>query len=102
MVFEVVARYAFIAPTMWAYDISRMLAGALFMLGAGYALSKGVHIRADFIYRTWSVKTQGKVDLFLYVFFYFPGLFVFLWMSTDFAYLSWIRGERGWTLRGCR
>jgi len=95
MVFEVVARYAFIAPTMWAYDISRMLAGALFMLGAGYALSKGVHIRADFIYRTWSVKTQGKVDLFLYMFFYFPGLFVFLWMSTDFAYLSWIRGERG-------
>ena len=35
MVYEVIARYAFIAPTMWAYDISRMLAGALFMLGAG-------------------------------------------------------------------
>ena len=95
MVYEVIARYAFIAPTMWAYDISRMLAGALFMLGAGYTLSKGVHIRADFIYRNWSEKTQGSVDLFLYFFFYFPGLAIFLWMATDFAYLSWLREERG-------
>lgn len=51
MVYEVLARYLFVAPTMWAYDMSRFMYGAMFMLGAGYALSKGVHIRADFIYR---------------------------------------------------
>ena len=28
----------FYAPTMWAYDMSRFFYGALFMLGAGYAL----------------------------------------------------------------
>jgi TRAP-type mannitol/chloroaromatic compound transport system permease small subunit len=95
MVYEVVARYAFVAPTMWAYDISRMLYGALFMLGAGYALSRGVHIRADFIYRTWTARNQGRVDALLYLLFYFPGLAVFLWMSSDFAYLAWFRGERG-------
>jgi len=95
MVIEIVARYAFIAPTMWAYDMSRFLAGALFMLGAGYALSKGVHIRADFIYRNWSARAQGIVDTVLYLIFYFPGLLVFLFMATDFAYLSWFRGERG-------
>ncbi len=95
MVYEVIARYAFVAPTMWAYDISRMLYGALFMLGAGYALSKGVHIRADFIYRNWSARTQGMVDGSLYVMFYFPGMLVFLWMALDFAYLSWYRGEKG-------
>lgn len=95
MVYEVIARYVFTAPTMWAYDVSRMLYGALFMLGAGYALSKGVHIRADFLYRNWSEKTQGIVDATLYIIFYFPGLIVFLLMSTDFAYLSWVRGERG-------
>ncbi len=95
MVYEITARYLFLAPTMWAYDISRMLYGALFMLGAGYALSKGVHIRADFIYRNWSHRVQGIIDLTLYAVFYFPGLSVFLWMSTDFAYLAWFRGERG-------
>ena len=50
MVYEVLARKLFLAPTMWAYDMSRFLYGALFMLGAGYALSRGVHIRADFLY----------------------------------------------------
>ncbi len=95
MVYEVIARYVFTAPTMWAYDISRMLYGALFMLGAGYALSKGVHIRADFIYRNWSARTQGIVDATLYIVFYFPGLIVFLMTSTDFAFMAWLRGERG-------
>ena len=95
MVYEVTARYVFIAPTMWAYDVSRMLYGALFMLGAGYALSKGVHIRADFIYRNWSDRVQGRIDTVLYLVFYFPGLLVFLWMAVDFASLSWIRGEKG-------
>ena len=77
MVYEVIARKFFVAPTMWAYDISRMFYGALFMLGAGYALSKGVHIRADFIYRNWSPRTQGIVDATLYLLFYFPGMIVF-------------------------
>ena len=53
MTYEVLARKLFLAPTIWAYDISRFLYGALFMLGAGYALSKGVHIRADFLYRNF-------------------------------------------------
>ena len=44
MTYEVIMRKLFLAPTIWAYDISRFLYGALFMLGAGYALSKGVHI----------------------------------------------------------
>jgi TRAP-type mannitol/chloroaromatic compound transport system permease small subunit len=95
MVYEVFMRYVFVAPTMWAYDISRFLYGAMFMLGAGYALSKGVHIRADFIYRNWSERTQGIIDTTLYVLFYFPGLIVFLWMATDFASTAWIRGEKG-------
>lgn len=95
MVYEVIARKFFVAPTMWAYDLSRMFYGALFMLGAGYALSKGIHIRADFLYRNWKPRVQGLVDSVLYVVFYFPGLLAFLFMATDFAYLSWIRGERG-------
>ncbi len=95
MVYEVIARKYFIAPTMWAYDISRMLYGSMFMLGAGYALSRGVHIRADFIYRNWSDRSQGIVDGTLYVIFYFPGLLIFLWMSIDYAWTAISRAERG-------
>ena len=88
MVYEVIGRHFFNRPTLWSFDISRMLAGALFMLGAAYTLSKGIHIRADFLYRNWKVRNQAKVDLFLYLLFFFPGFLVFFWVSFDYAYTS--------------
>ena len=110
MTYEVLARKLFLAPTIWAYDISRFLYGALFMLGAGYALSKGIHIRADFLYRNFKVKNQGKIDFVLYLLFYFPGLIVFLYMTTGFVQESIMRNERGmdttwmpymWPIKSC-
>ena len=110
MTYEVLARKLFLAPTIWAYDISRFLYGALFMLGAGYALSKGVHIRADFLYRNFKTKTQGRIDFWLYLLFYFPGLIVFLYMTTIFVQESIMRNERGmdttwmpymWPIKSC-
>jgi len=95
MVYEVVARYFFTAPTMWAYDISRMLYGALFTLGAAYALSKGIHIRSDFLYRNWSIRTQARVDTTLYLVFYFPSMLIFLWVASEWAWVSIDRAERG-------
>ena len=95
MFIEVVGRHFFGSPTMWAYDISRMFAGAMFMLGAGYALSKGIHIRADFMYRNWSVKTQATIDLTLYILFYFPGLIGASWACYKYAYKSWSIMEKG-------
>ena len=85
MVYEIIARKFFIAPTLWAYDISRMTMGAMFMLGAGYVLMKGVHIRADFIYRNMSERNQGRVDLLLYLIFYFPSLGLFFWVTGEYA-----------------
>ena len=94
MVYEVIARKFFIAPTLWAFDISRMLYGTSFMLGAAYALMKGLHIRADFLYRAFSVKTQGWVDLALYVVLFMPGMIFLLWAGYDFSLKSFLQGER--------
>ena len=110
MTYEVLARKLFLAPTIWAYDISRFLYGALFMLGAAYALSKGVHIRADFLYRNFKPKNQGRIDFWLYLLFYFPGLLVFLYMTIGFVGESIQRGEKGmdttwmpymWPIKSC-
>ena len=110
MTYEVLARKLFLTPTIWAYAISRFLYGALFMLGAGYALSKGIHIRADFLYRNFKIKNQGKIDFILYLLFYFPGLLVFLYMTTGFVQESIMRNERGmdttwmpymWPIKSC-
>ena len=110
MVYEVLARKLFLAPTVWAYDMSRFLYGALFMLGAGYALSKGLHIRADFLYRDFKIKTQGIIDTTLYVLFYFPGLLFFFYKTTGFVGESIMRSEKGmdtswmpylWPIKSC-
>jgi TRAP-type mannitol/chloroaromatic compound transport system permease small subunit len=95
MLYEITARYLFHAPTLWAYDISRMIYGAMFVIGAGYALSKGVHIRSDFLYRKWKVTTQARVDAALYIVFYFPSMVIFLWVATQWAWGSLSQGERG-------
>ncbi|MDE2913253.1 MAG: TRAP transporter large permease subunit [Paracoccaceae bacterium] len=94
MVFEVVARKLFVAPTLWAYDVSRMFAGALFMLGAGYALMRGVHIRADFLYRNWSRRTQATVDAGLFLALYFPAMLFFFWISSEYTLKAWVNWER--------
>ncbi len=95
VMYEITARYLFTAPTVWAYDMSRFLYGAMFVLGAGYALSKGVHIRSDFLYRNWAPRTQGTVDLVLYLVFFFPTMVILFWVCGDWALTSLMRGERG-------
>jgi len=95
MVYEVFMRYTFTAPTIWAYDMSRMLYGGMFMLGAAYALAKGVHIRSDFLYRKWSVKNQARTDLAFYLVCFFPAMVICVWVSGEWAWTAVSRGERG-------
>ncbi len=40
---EVVMRYALNKPTIWAWDVNVMIAGAYVALGAGYALAHDGH-----------------------------------------------------------
>jgi len=92
--YEVIVRYVFNAPTIWAYDLSYMLYGSHFMLGAGYTLLKGGHIRTDIFYANWSPRTRAWVDALLYLFLFFPGMIFFFWMGSQEALHSWQIGER--------
>ena len=94
MVYEVIARKFFVAPTLWAFDLSRMLYGTSFMLGAAYVLMRGLHIRADFLYRSFSVKNQGRVDLVLYLALFMPGMLFLLWAGYEFSLKSYLQNER--------
>jgi TRAP-type mannitol/chloroaromatic compound transport system permease small subunit len=94
LVYEVVSRYLFNAPTIWASDLSNMLYGAFFMLGSAYALQRQQHIRTDFLYGKWTIRTRGIVDSACYIGLYFPALIFFLWVGTEFAYRSVLFNER--------
>lgn len=92
--YEVVMRYVFMAPTAWAYDVTFILYGTLFMVAAAYTLQKKGHIRTDTFYGNWSVRTQGIVDTVCYLLFYFPGLLAFLYVGWEFFFKSYEQGER--------
>lgn len=91
--FEELARSLGLGPTLWVYDTSRMIAGVLFMAAAGYGLMRGVHIRADFLYRNWTDKTQATVDASLYLLFFIPSMIFFTVVASQFWWLAFSRGE---------
>ena len=94
LAYEVIARYGFDAPTAWAYDLTYMLYGSFFMLGAAFTLQRKGHIRTDVFYANWSPRRQGTVDALCYLLLFFPGLIAFLALTWDFFWISFQRGER--------
>lgn len=72
--YEVFVRYALNNPTSWAFDLSYILYGGLFIMSGAYALSRNAHVRGDVFYRLWPARWQAGVELVLYFIFFFPGV----------------------------
>lgn len=86
--YEVFMRYVLNDPTSWAYDMSYIFYGALFMMSGAYALSKNAHVRGDFLYRKWQPRTQAKVELVLYFVFFFPGVLALCVTGAAYSFQS--------------
>ena len=95
--YEVLVRYVFNAPTVWAFDMSVQMYGALFMMAGAYALSQGAHVRGDVIYRLLPTRAQASVDLVLYILFLTPGALALLYYGYGFAADSWFYKEVSWS-----
>jgi TRAP-type mannitol/chloroaromatic compound transport system permease small subunit len=87
--YEVFVRYVMGAPTGWAFDLSYIMYGALFMMCGAYTLSVDGHVRADMFYRKMSPRAQARLELTLYVLFFFPGVIALLYVGTPYAARSW-------------
>lgn len=94
LVHEIVATKVFAKPTVWAFDLSYMLYGAIFMMGAAYTLSIDGHVRGDMLYRLWRPRIQATVDLVLYIVVFFPAMIALLYAGSSYAYYSFSIGER--------
>jgi TRAP-type mannitol/chloroaromatic compound transport system permease small subunit len=82
-VVEVFMRYAMGAPTSWALDVTTMSFGALFMLGAAYALRKGAHVRTDMLWEKFSDRKKGIIDSVAYLLFFLPSMALLFVISID-------------------
>lgn len=72
MLLEVVLRYVFTAPTIWALESAQIMFGFMFLLGAGYTLREDGHVRVEIAYMYSGRRAQAGLKIFalLFVFFY--------------------------------
>lgn len=94
IVYEVFSRYVFRAPTTWAFDVSYILYGTLFMFAGGYAMARNGHVRGDFLYRNFAPRTQASLDLTLWLLFFYPAMIAMVWMGWGFFTQSYFQNER--------
>ncbi len=91
--YEVVARYFFNDPTIWAYELATMIYGAYSLWLGAYTNNYEGHIRMDVVYNHFSEKTKAKMDFFtglLGIVF----LFLFFLITSKFAIEAYILGEK--------
>jgi len=61
MLYDVVLRYVFNAPTIWGNDLNTWLMGASFVLSIAYAMSTDSHVRVDLLYNE---HTRPRIRIF--------------------------------------
>ena len=96
-VYEVIVAYVFNAPTLWNFDFSMQMYGAILMMSGAYCLATESHVRGDVIYRLFKPRTQGWIDLILYLIFFFPGVLALTFYGYDYAALAWKIKETSWS-----
>lgn len=87
--YEVVCRYVFDAPTLWAQEVSTYLFGAFFMLGGAYVMWKDGHVRVDIVYGRLSERGKAIVDLITFPIFFFLFMGILVWEGGKMAIWSW-------------
>ena len=97
VLFDIISRFVFGRPSDWAFDITKMLFGAHFMLMAAYGLRHHVHVEVDVLKRLLSRKKQAVLELVGYMVFFVP----FIWMMLKYGWLFFERAfSRGETTYG--
>lgn len=86
--YEVFVRYALNRPTTWAFDISYITYGAMFLMAGAYTLSRNGHVRGDVVYRLWRPPVQAAMDLALYVVFFLPAVLAWIYSGWNYAAMS--------------
>jgi TRAP-type mannitol/chloroaromatic compound transport system permease small subunit len=84
--YEVFGRYLLNDPTSWAFDMSYIVYGGLFLMAGAYTLSRNGHVRGDVLYRLWPPRVQASVELTLYVLFFFPGVISLMVAGWAYGY----------------
>jgi len=95
IVYDVAARYVFNAPTEWAFHVSYMVGGSLYILATAYVMQIDRHVRVDLIKRKLSERTQLITELAFMVLLFFPLMYFLCRFSLLRTISSWVMLEKG-------
>ena len=87
-------RYVFDIGYIWMQESYIWMHGLIFMLGAGYTLLHGGHVRVDVFYNKFSARGQAWVDVLGVLFLLLPMTALIGWTSWDYVADSWSSHER--------
>ena len=85
----VILRYGFNIGSIMAQESVIYMHGALFLLGAGYALKTGAHVRVDIFYRNFAPRTKAWVNSLGGIVFLLPLCVFIVASSWDYVSESW-------------
>lgn len=94
VIYEVVSRKVFNAPTLWGFDLSFMLYSAMFLLGGGYTLKNKGHVAIDVLTSRLTRKRQAIISVITYIIFFFPFVGILVYVTGAFALQAWADLER--------
>lgn len=89
MLYEVIARYAFNASTIWAFDLSYMATGTAFVLGIAWTAKVDGHVRVDAFSRLLPPRLVQRLHGAVYVLLMVP-------VVALMAHHGWLRTLRAW------
>ncbi len=91
--YNVFMRYVLNAPTIWSFDVSYMLGGAMYLLGLAWVLQKDENVRVDIISARFRQRTRLIIDVVLNFVLFFPLVFFIFLTSLKITIHSWKIGE---------
>jgi len=89
----VFSRYVLDAPTLWAFEVSYMVMGAIFMLGIANALRLGQHVSVDVLTLKFSPRLNATIRSITYLLF-LPLVVWLTWELALYFHEGYVSGER--------
>ncbi|MFP4138231.1 MAG: TRAP transporter small permease subunit [Halomonas sp.] len=93
VIYDIALRFFIGRPSDWAFDVTKMLFGAHFMLMAAYGLRHHAHVEVDVLKRLLSRRKQAILDILGYLIFFVPFIWMLVTYGGSFFWRSLSRGE---------
>ncbi|MBA7546988.1 hypothetical protein ES705_39390 [subsurface metagenome] len=89
IIWEVVCRHVFNAPTLWAFETNGFIFFIYLMLGGGYSYLHKAHVNIDLIYSRFSTRQKAVIDVCTSILF-FVFCFVLLFKGSKWAWKAFL------------